>query len=90
MCIKELNPNNFDLDKILKTVIAVDIGTSYIKTDEKYFKTTIHESKTNEHHSTRNYSIKWKDTFYTIGVSYSNVNLKLTDFRTKEYKLCLF
>lgn len=89
MCIKELAPNNFDLDKILETVIAVDIGTSYIKTDEIYFKTSIHESKTNEHHSTSYYSIKCNDTFYTIGDSYSSVNLKLTDFRKKEYKLCL-
>ncbi|ERI94186.1 hypothetical protein HMPREF1982_01198 [Clostridiales bacterium oral taxon 876 str. F0540] len=89
MCIKELNQNNFDLDKILETVIAVDIGTSYIKTNEIYFKTTIHESRTNEHHSIINYSIKWNDTFYTIGDSYSAVNIKLTDFKTKEYKLCL-
>lgn len=89
MTLKELILKYPDLKEILDTVVSVDIGTSYIKTNETYFKTTIYESSKNEYYTTRNYSIKWNDTYYTIGDSYSYVNLNVADFRTKEYKLCL-
>lgn len=78
-----------ELDEILETVVAVDIGTSYVKTDELTFRSTIKESFKKDFYSTRLLSIQWDDTFYTLGDSYSYVNLKATDFRTKEYKLCL-
>lgn len=89
MNTETLKQNNPNLTELLETVVAVDIGTSYIKTNEIFLNSTIRESDKIDFYHCNKCSIKWNDTFYTIGDSYSNVNLKITDFRTKEYKLCL-
>lgn len=79
-----------ELTKKLDTILAVDIGKSYVKTDTGIiFPSNAYSGEKTAYSSLDSFEITWKDKTYTIGDRFRPQNIILTDYTSDRYKACI-
>lgn len=79
-----------ELMKKLDTVLAVDIGKSFVKTNTGIkFPSNVYFGEKTSNSSLDSLQVTWKDTTYTIGDRSRPQNIILTDYSSDEYKACI-
>lgn len=79
-----------ELTKKLDTVLAVDIGKSFVKTNTGIkFPSNVYLGEKTCNSSLDSLQVTWKEKTYTVGDRSRPQNIILTDYNSDEYKICI-